>query len=105
MENNAIIKKYFTTTTARTRAAKAHYSEYQHATATRLEEVYGSYSQAKMYAFEYCERMCKGLGGYGLCIISANTTQFTVGFEFPHPDTGALMFAYITKDYNSVCEI
>ena len=67
---------------------------------TRLEDVYGRYSAAKARAFRYYEELCEELNGYCLCITAHNTMTFTVGFEFPHPETGEIRLAKITKDYN-----
>ena len=74
--------------------------QYLYSDATKLEDVYGRYSAAKARAFEYCERLCDELNGYDLCITGHNSMAFSVGFEFPHPETGEVCLAKITKDYN-----
>jgi hypothetical protein len=80
---------------------KISYRQYVHSYRdTRLEDVYGRYSAAKAKAFRYCEELCKELNGYDLCITAHNTMAFTVGFEFPHPETGEVCVAKITRDYN-----
>ena len=61
-----------------------------------LEEVYGSYSVAKSYAWQYCERLCCELGGRRLCVTSANTFMFTAQFEFDNPENGRPMVCHIT---------
>ena len=80
--------------------AKAHYTQYENTHYYNLWDCYTSYSHNKIKAFEYCENLCNMLGGWGLRIISHNMMQFTVGFEFADPNTGELMFAYITRDYD-----
>lgn len=65
-----------------------------------LADVYGRYSMAKEKAFEYCRDLCKKYNGWGLCISSHNAQFFTVMFNFEHPETGELMVAKITRDYN-----
>lgn len=61
-----------------------------------LDEVYGTYSVAKSYAWRHCERLCSELGGYYLCITSANTFVFTAQFEFDNPENGRPMVCHIT---------
>ena len=65
-----------------------------------LDHAYKSYSIAKANAFDYCIDLMKTKNGWGLKIISANTFAFSVGFWFIHPETGAVCFAYITRDYD-----
>lgn len=80
---------------------KISYRQYVHSYRnTKLEDVYGRYSNAKARAFRYCEELCRELNGYDLCITAHNTMTFTVGFEFPHPETGEVCVAKITRDYN-----
>lgn len=79
---------------------KISYRRYLYSDDTKLEDVYGRYSAAKARAFRYCEELCEELNGYCLCITGHNSQAFTVGFEFPHPETGEICLAKITKDYN-----
>jgi hypothetical protein len=79
---------------------KISYRQYLYSSDTELEDVYGRYSAAKAKAFRYCEELCEELNGRGLCIMAHNTMTFTVGFEFPHPETGEACIAKITRDYN-----
>lgn len=65
-----------------------------------LADVYDSWSGAKQSAYDYCVRMCDDLGGWNFRITGSNCMAFTVMFDFEHPETGALMRAKITKDYN-----
>lgn len=61
-----------------------------------LDEVYGTYSVAKSYAWEHCESLCSELDGRQLCITSANTFRFTAQFVFDHPENGRPMVCHIT---------
>lgn len=61
-----------------------------------LDEVYGTYSVAKLYAWRYCERLCSELDGRHLCVTSANTYMFTAQFEFDNPENGRPMVCHIT---------
>lgn len=85
------------------RIAKAHVEAWSNSLDTQLWHVYKSHSIYKEQAFEYCKQLMYDLKGYGLRILSANTTAFTVGFMFFDPETGDEMFAYITKDYDRFC--
>lgn len=61
-----------------------------------LDEVYGSYSAAKAWAWKQCESLCAELEGFNLCITSANTFRFSAQFEFEHPENGRPMVCHIT---------
>lgn len=65
-----------------------------------LEGVYERPSDNKCRAFAYCKDLCERYGGWDFCISSHNTMVFTVMFDFMHPETGELMRAHITRDYN-----
>lgn len=97
----------FTMNSARTRAAKAAYKQYRYGwyAGHSLRDVYDRYSAAKADAEDYCLDLCNKLNGRGFVILSACTMTFSVGFLFDDPETGAERFAYITRDYNSTCEI
>lgn len=56
-----------------------------------LNDVYKSYSVAKLHAWEYCERKCLKMNGRRLTVLSHNSSAFTAAFEYIHPDTGVLM--------------
>ena len=70
------------------------------ATASELRQVYGRYSDAKRRAMDYCKGLCARLDGWDLRILGANSMAFSVGFYFTDKGTGAVCFAYITKDYD-----
>lgn len=57
----------------------------------KLDDVYKSYSVAKMNAWEYCKRMCDKMNGRRLTVLSYNSNFFTAAFEYTHPGTGVLM--------------
>ena len=90
-------------TNSRAKVALSHYPDYLKATATSLNQVYGKYSKKKADAFDYCRKLCSDLGGEDIRILSSNGWAFTVGFTFVKD--GKKMFAYITKDHNSFCEL
>lgn len=56
-----------------------------------LDDVYKSYSVAKLHAWEYCQRKCDSMNGRRLTVLSHNSHFFTAAFEYTHPDTGVLM--------------
>lgn len=56
-----------------------------------LDDVYKSYSVAKLQAWEYCQRMCDKMNGRRLTVLSHNSNFFTAAFEYTHPYTGVLM--------------
>ena len=57
----------------------------------KLNDVYKSYSVAKLHAWEYCERKCFKMNGKRLTVLSHNSSVFTAAFEYNHPDTGVRM--------------
>lgn len=65
-----------------------------------LADVYDNWSNAKQNAYDYCMRLCNDLDGWNFRITGSNFMCFTVMFDFEHPETGELMRARITKDYN-----
>lgn len=56
-------------------------NRYWKSTDTQLWHVYGRWSTAKERAFKECERIMRERDGYGLRIIGANTSFFSVGFR------------------------
>lgn len=56
-----------------------------------LDDVYKTYSVAKLHAWEYCQRKCDSMNGRRLTVLSYNSNFFTAAFEYTHPDTGVLM--------------
>lgn len=56
-----------------------------------LDDVYNSYSVAKLNAWEYCQRKCDKMNGRRLTVLSHTCHFFTAAFEYTHPDTGVLM--------------
>lgn len=95
----------FETSKNHERIAKAHIKDYERSTAYDLSDVYESYSDKKAKAFEYCERLYKSVNGFhGIRILSHNTFTFSVGFLFTDKENGHIRFAYITADYDRVCD-
>ena len=101
------VADYFSTNTARTKVAKAAYSWYQKQSihTSDLSYYYVRHSSAKDAAMNYCKDLMYRFNGYGLSILSYNCQTFAVGFEFINPEDGNVMFAYITRAYNSCCDI
>ena len=67
---------------------------------SNIWEAYVKPSGRKVAAWHDCENMCRALDGFGLCITGAGCQTFSVMFDFAHPETGELMRAHITRDYN-----
>lgn len=65
-----------------------------------LEDVYNSYSSAKRSAYNYCKKLQEKYNGYQGRITSHNCMVFTYEFYFGHSETGEVMHAVITRDYN-----
>lgn len=82
-----------------------HYKQWKNSTAQHLWDVYGKFSNNKARAFARCEELMFKMGGRRIRILSHNSFSFTVGFEFPHPETGVLCFAYITPSYDKWIEV
>ena len=72
----------------------------KHVVALNIWQAYDKPSDRKVAAWHDCEHMCWDCDGYGLCITGANCMTFSVMFDFVHPETGELMRAHITRDYN-----
>lgn len=82
------------------RIAKNHYQAYLNSDCRYLWHCYSNPSKYKEEALYRCYNLMNQLCGTDLRIISYNSMQFTVGFEFVDFETGELMFAYITRDYD-----
>lgn len=65
--------------------------EYERATTTRLEDVYGSYSVFKARADRWCREKMEKMSGWGYKITSHNCNFFTVMWEYENPETGEIM--------------
>ena len=65
-----------------------------------LSDVYDSWSDKKQRAYDYCRELYNDLDGWDFCISGSNCMTFSVMFDFENPETGELMRAHITKDYN-----
>lgn len=76
--------------------------EYRMTDDTELYYVYGSFSRAKVNAWENCKKVCREYEGKGLRILSHNPWQFTAGFLFTDKETGKKKIAKITKSGVSV---
>lgn len=65
-----------------------------------LSDIYGSYSDAKERAYNYCTKLCDRFNGWGFRIVGHNCMKFSVQFEFENPLNGCIMLAHITPYYN-----
>lgn len=79
--------------------------EYCNSNATELSQVYKTCSKDKKDAYMSCKRAMIALDGEDFRILSANTYSFTVGFKYPHPETGVLMFKVYTSRNHYECEL
>ena len=79
------------------------YRNYNYSDMYELWDAYGRCSQSKRNAWDYCKGLMHKMNGYGLKVISANTFQFTAGFEYE--ENGKKMFMYITKASDTSAEI
>lgn len=79
--------------------------EYEKAETKTLYDVYTKPSVAKERAWERVLRLAKTFDGIEIKVVHFNTFSFTAGFMFPDAETGALQFAYITKDNIYVWDI
>lgn len=81
--------------TAQERRAKKKIVDYEMSDKHNLWDAYGSFSEGKRDAWEYCQKLCKEKNGSGLKVIGSNTSFFTAGFVFE--EDGQKKFMYITK--------
>ena len=88
-----------------TKLQNSIYNRYLNSSDYELYHVYDSWSHAKEIAMEHCKNEMYKKEGHGLCIISHNIFQFTVGFTYTDKETGKDMFNYISRDRNEVWEI
>lgn len=65
-----------------TKQQLGYYKRYMESNATRLWDVYGSFSVAKSMAFDRCIETMYEYRGYDGRIISYNTSFFTYAFKF-----------------------
>ena len=81
------------------------YREWLNSENTELWQVYGRFSHEKAKELEKCKQLAYSLDGERFRIVHHNCHKFTVGFEFPNPETGAMCFAYITRDADRFIEL
>ena len=84
-------------TTKLNKREKSFQDAYLSSTDNSLFDAYDNVSKAKWKAWEHCEAVCKEHDGWDLKVISHNSFQFTAGFEFENPATGAIALYIITK--------
>ena len=88
--------------TTRDQKSMAHsaYYRYRKSTWNELYDAYSNFSKGKVDAWRYCKDLCAKLNGRDLKVVSRNCHKFTAGFEYTDPETGEIMFMYITKGYD-----
>lgn len=82
------------------RTARGNYSTYERSNTNSIYSAYGKPSSAKVAAWNYCRRLCDSMNGTGLKVVNFNTFMFTAGFESVDPETGVILFTYITPNYD-----
>ena len=87
-----------------TKAQKTMVENYKRATATDLWQVYGTFSESKSRAMDYCKELQYQMNGFGGRICSANTFQFTYAFQYIDAD-GDSCLCYITKAHNKMFKL
>jgi hypothetical protein len=104
--HNYVIDGYFLGfVNENTKAADSIRARYNYAVNSwrTCSDIYGAYKNPSIYkvrAWNYCRDLCRAYNGSNLMITGYNCMSFSVMFEYPNPDTGERMIAYITKDYN-----
>lgn len=79
---------------------KSAYNTYKSSNMTTLNDLYNTYSYAKLRAYNYCRNLYDTLNGYDFRIIGGNCMTFSVGFKYHDTTTGEEMFVWITKTYD-----
>ena len=74
------------------------YETWKHSHTTSLDMAYGSYSNRKARAWDYCLDLMQKYNGYSIRILGHNCMTFSVGFV-GYID-GLKHFFYITRDYD-----
>ena len=87
------------------RQARKHYKAWECSGDYALDSVYGSYSANKARAWRHCQEKQAELNGYGLKVITYNTTIFTAGFEYYDEKTQTVKFYYIAPSYECAIDI
>lgn len=87
------------------RMAKASIASWKRSRDYSLYDAYGRFSSKKAAAWDYCEDLCNKHNGRGLKVVSHNTNIFTAGFEYEDPETGVLMFMFISPNYDVAVEM
>lgn len=87
------------------RQARKRYNAWERSEDYALEFVYNSFSTRKARAWRYCQEKQAELNGYGLKVISHNTSIFTAGFEYYDEKTQTVKFYYITPSYDCAVDI
>lgn len=89
-----------------TKKQQGMYNSYLNTSATKLRDVYTSWSKKKEDAMETCRCKQAELNGYDGRIPTASGWQFTYAFRYRNPNTNKEHLHYITKtaDYDFCIE-
>ena len=93
------------TTKEQENRARANYLTYRNSSWTELYDAYDSFSKGKVDAWKYCRDLCKQYNGRDLKVVNRNCHKFTAGFEYTDPESGEIMFMYITKGSNTAIPV
>lgn len=83
---------------------KANVKAYDDSTDYTIFHAYNKPSPRKVGAFEHCAEIMHRYDGYGLKVVRHNCFVFSAGFLFVDPETGVIMFGYITPSNVYFCE-
>lgn len=79
-----------------TKKQQALWEQYKRANKISLASCYGKPSMEKVVAYRRCHIKCYDMDGFRFRICSHNCMVFTVGWLYPHPETGVIMLHYET---------
>ena len=88
---------------ANTKMSQAINARYNYALRYGCSDLYEAYKNPSVYkwrAYHRCLQLCSDLNGYNFRISGYNCMSFSVTFAYPDPETGEIMVAWITKDYD-----
>lgn len=74
-----------------TKTGQALLKRASHYEGTDLDDVYGRYSSAKASAMRDCKEWCRADDGYNFHIVSHNTSNFSVAWNYVNKETGEIM--------------
>lgn len=78
-------------------------NSYNYAMRQGLHTLWDAYKNPSVYkerAYKYCRELCAKYDGFDFRICGHGCQTFSVTFRFPHPATGEICIAWITRDNN-----